>query len=358
MLAQSRSARDAEDPRVAAGTMKPANPTVPWVAWDENVAGVKQVFVSRLVGGTQFVIANNGNPISTGSGDATRADITFSGNTPYVTWRQNVNGVPTGFVGHFVNAANPTFVLDESDIPLTPTSQADVREPISSSCTANPFNADGRNCQASAIGTPFYLFTNGSSPRGLFAGAYQPAAVVTDGASSITTSSVTVHGSVNPGGASVAASFQFGPTTAYGRTTGSAKTGPDNHSDLLTAVLSGLPAGTKIHYRTVVTSDFGTFTGRDRTLITGGGAFNRAGRLLSAGRKVSVSGPAPVCKRGQRISLTVSVIRVTAQPAEAGQFTTALVSHANGIWCSRSPAGTSSVAGTQPGTGPRGSPAA
>ena len=41
--------KDAEDPRVAAGTMNPANPTVPWVTWDEDVEGVKQVFVSRLV---------------------------------------------------------------------------------------------------------------------------------------------------------------------------------------------------------------------------------------------------------------------------------------------------------------------
>ena len=61
-----------------------------------------------------------------------------------MSWREDIGGgVEQAFVGHFVNAANPTFVLDESDVPLTPTAQADVREPISSSCTANPFNADG-----------------------------------------------------------------------------------------------------------------------------------------------------------------------------------------------------------------------
>ena len=90
-----------------------------------------------------------------------------------------------GFVGHFVNAANPTFVLDESDVPLTPTAQADVREPISSSCTANPFNADGAACQGGAVGTPFFLFTNGTSPRGLFADAYQPGTPVTGAASGV-----------------------------------------------------------------------------------------------------------------------------------------------------------------------------
>ena len=41
---------DAEDPRVAAGTMTAGSPTVPWVVWDESVSGVDRIFVSRLVG--------------------------------------------------------------------------------------------------------------------------------------------------------------------------------------------------------------------------------------------------------------------------------------------------------------------
>jgi hypothetical protein len=159
-------------------------------------------------------------------------------------------------------------VLDESDVPLTPTSQADVREPISSSCTANPFNADGAACQGGAIGTPFFLFTNGTSPRGLFAGAYQPGTTVTGGASGITTSGATVTGTVNPQGASVNVSFQYGTTTAYGQSTPAQKTGPDDAADTFSAALAGLPAGTTIHYRALASSDFGTFAGADQTLTT------------------------------------------------------------------------------------------
>jgi hypothetical protein len=264
-------AADAEDPRVAAGTMNAANPTVPWVAWDETVSGVKQIIVSRLVGtGTSahFQLVNTGAPISNGSTDATRPDITFSGNTPYISWRETVGGVTKGFLGHFVNAANPTFVLDASNVPLTPTAQADVREPISSSCTANPFNADGAACQGAAVGTPFFLFTNGTSPRGLFAGAYQPGPVTTGTASAITPSSATLSGSVNPLGASAKLSFEFGTTTAYRSTTTPHKTGPDNRSDAFTATLSGLPAETTIHYRAVALTDFGKFVGVDRTFAT------------------------------------------------------------------------------------------
>jgi hypothetical protein len=164
---------DAEDPQVAAGTMVPGNPTVPWVTWDEAVGGVQQVFVARLVGtGTaaHFQIVNNGAPISAPFG-GTRADITFSANTPFVSFRTQIGPVTRGFIGHFINPANPTFVLDEFNIPLTPTSAADVREPISSNCTANPFNGDGSACQGGSVPTPFFLFTNGSSPLRLFAGA-------------------------------------------------------------------------------------------------------------------------------------------------------------------------------------------
>jgi hypothetical protein len=262
---------DAEDPRVASGTMNPANPTVPWVAWDEDTGTHHQVFVSRLVGtgaAARFVPVNNGQPISAAGVDATRADITFSGNTPYVTWRSDSGGSATTTVGHFVNAANPTFVVDKSGTPITPLAQADVREPISSGCTANPFNADGAACQGGATGTPFFLLTNGTSTRSLFANAYQPDAPVTGTASAVGQTTATISGTVNPEGARASVSFQFGPTTAYGQTTAVQTTGPDNAADAFSAALSGLPAGTTIHYRAVATSDFGTQVGADQTLTT------------------------------------------------------------------------------------------
>jgi hypothetical protein len=266
----SNPAADAEDPRVAAGTMNPANPSAPWVTWEETVGGVHQVFVSRFVATPtpHFQIVNGGQPISTPGVDSTRADITFSGNTPYVTWREQTRSGTVGFGGHFVNAANPTFVLDQSDVPLTPTAQADVREPISSSCTANPFNADGAACQGGAVGTPFFLFTDGTSPSGLFADAYQPDAPVTGAASAVTDSTATLSATVNPEGAAVKVSFQFGTTTAYGQSTAVQMLAPGNVPTPFTAALTGLPAGTTVHYRAVAASDFGTFVGADQTLTT------------------------------------------------------------------------------------------
>jgi hypothetical protein len=283
---------DAEDPRVAAGTMNPANPTVPWVVWDENVGGHKQVFVSRLVGtgaAAQFQLANGGAPISVGANDSVRPDITFSGNTPYVSWREDTGGgVEKAFVGHFVDPANPTFVLDGSDVSLTPTAQADVRQPISSSCTANPFNADGASCQGSAVGTPFFLFTAGTSPLGLFADAYQPSTPVTGPATAVGGSTATVSGSVNPQGAPVTVSFQFGTTQAYGQSTPAQRLGADSTSDAFLSPLSGLPSGTPIHYRAIAVTDFGTVVGADQTFTTSPPKPKKAG-VASAGR-VKVKG--------------------------------------------------------------------
>jgi hypothetical protein len=265
-------AANAEDPQIAAGTMNPANPTVPWVVWDEPVKGVNQVFVSRLTGtgaAAHFQIVNGGAPISTGATPATRADITFSGNTPYVSWRENTPaGGERAFLGHLVNPASPTFQLDEADVPLTPTAQADVREPISSACTANPFNSDGAACQGGAIGTPFFLFTNGTSPRGLFGGAYRPANPITGSATSITGSAATLNGAVNPAGANTKVFFQFGKTTAYGSATPVQKTGVANAAVSFSATVSGLTSGTTYDYRAVAQTDFGTFFGANATFTT------------------------------------------------------------------------------------------
>lgn len=160
----SRSKADAEDPRVAAGTMTPGQPTVPWVVWSEQVHGAQAIFVARLVNGTHFQIVNGGKPVSAKGADAIKPDIGFSRTTPYVTWHQKVGKTVRLFVGHLRGAANPRFVFDArkgvaaSQRGLTLASPS----PISSSCTANPFNGDGSACQGGASGQPFFLFNDGA----------------------------------------------------------------------------------------------------------------------------------------------------------------------------------------------------
>jgi hypothetical protein len=255
-------AASAVDPRVAAGTMTPGNPTVPWVAWEETSGGHERIFVSRLVNGA-FKLANGGRPLPTlvNGIDAKRPDITFSGNTPYVSWHEGSQVV----TGHFTTP--DSFVIDNGAVGTNVSDN--VRAPISSGCTADPFNADGAGCQAGAAGTPFFLYSDGDpSHAKLLADAYQPDTPVTLGPTGVGTSTGTLNGSVNPQGAAVKVSFQFGATTAYGSTTAVQKIGVGNAPVGFSAALSGLAAGTTVHYRAVATSDFGTFTGADQTLTT------------------------------------------------------------------------------------------
>jgi hypothetical protein len=261
---------DAEDPRVAAGTLTPGGTTVPWVVWSEVIGvGRHGIFVSRLVGGDHFEIFNQGQPISNTLNDATRPDIAFSGNTPYITWQENVAGQFRAFSGHFEGGATaPVFKLD-TPTGIARTGTVDLRPPVSSTCTANPTNADGSTCQAAALGTPFFLFADGAAgAQHLFADAYAPSDIATGAASAVTASSATVAGSVNPGGARVKVHFDFGPTTAYGSSTPDQVLVVGSVATAFSVALTGLPAGTTIHYRAVASSDFAPITGADQTFTT------------------------------------------------------------------------------------------
>ena len=260
-----------ENPRVAAGTLTPGQPTVPWVVWEEELGGGRHViYVSRLVGGDHFELFNGGLFVSNGNNDASRPDITFAGNVPYISWQEQVGTSLLTFVGHFEGgAAAPIFQLDTPD-GIAASAFTDVdnaqRAPISSTCTANPTNADGSACQGGAVGTPFFLFTAGA-PRAkkLFAEAFAPSDVETLAASGLTSSSAILNGSANPGGASVRVHFDFGATTAYGATTASETLGVAVVPTPFDAQVTGA-AGSTLHYRAVAASDFTTITGPDATV--------------------------------------------------------------------------------------------
>ncbi len=164
---------DAEDPRVAAGTLTPGQPTVPWTVWSEDVGGHHAIFVSRLVDGTHFVLFNGGNPISGPDEDAGTPDITFFGNTPYISWIDTHGNDQRGVVGHFDPSG--TFVTDTPGGirptalrgPHGPLSLIDARVALSSSCTADPFTQDGSACAPGDVNAAFDTFTAAGRPQRL-----------------------------------------------------------------------------------------------------------------------------------------------------------------------------------------------
>jgi hypothetical protein len=332
--------RDAENPRVAAGTLKPGGATVPWVVWQEDLGlgeGKHAVFVSRLMGGDHFELFNGGQPISNTQNDATRPDITFSGNVPYISWQEKISDTQVTFIGHFEGgAAAPVFELDTPDgidNSAFGNAKAPQRAPISSGCTANPFNADGASCQGGAIGTPFFLYTAGDpGAQKLFAQAFAPTDVTTLGATDVSATDATLNGSANPGGAAVLTHFDFGPTAVYGASTADA---PLDVASIVTpfdAALSGLTQNETVHFRAVAKTDFVTVDGPDLSFVAGNtpptisiddlpDSVRRRdlgmGRLLTV--QLTVSEPATiVLDLVNRDGKTVR--EVTLQQASAGSF--------------------------------------
>jgi RHS repeat-associated protein len=93
--------------------------------------------------------------------------------------------------------------------------------------------------------------------------------VTTKDASSVGETSATLNGGVNPNGKSITYKFEYGTTTAYGKTT-TTKSYPAASAELpASEVLTGLLAKTLYHFRVSATNASGTAYGADKTFTTG-----------------------------------------------------------------------------------------
>jgi hypothetical protein len=84
----------------------------------------------------------------------------------------------------------------------------------------------------------------------------------------VTAESATLNATINPEGAAATVQFQFGATTAYGQSTSLQRLAPANAPNPFAANLSGLSAGSIVHYRAIANTDFGSLVGADQTLQT------------------------------------------------------------------------------------------
>ncbi len=98
-----------------------------------------------------------------------------------------------------------------------------------------------------------------------------PPTAVTNDATAINLTGGTLNGTVNPNGAVTAVTFEYGLTTSYGSTVTAVPPSLTGNTDQpVSAVVSGLPQNTLIHYRVVAVNSGGPTNGNDMTFTTGG----------------------------------------------------------------------------------------
>jgi hypothetical protein len=131
-----------------------------------------------------------------------------------------------------------------------------------------------------------------------------PPIVSTLAATSVTGTSATLNGTVNPNGISTTYYFQYGTTTSYGSTTTSTSAGSGTSAVAVTANLTGLTGGTTYHFRLTATNSDGTIYGNDFSFTPGAAvvstttASSITTSTASSGGNVSSDGGLAVSARG------------------------------------------------------------
>jgi hypothetical protein len=114
-----------------------------------------------------------------------------------------------------------------------------------------------------ATGTDQTFTTSGTPPT-----PTTPPTVASAAATSISPTSATLNGTVNPTGQATGYYFEYGTTAAYGFQTASASAGAGTTNVPAPSSVTGLQPGTAYHYRLVAVSAGGTSLGSDQTFTT------------------------------------------------------------------------------------------
>ncbi|HEX2434707.1 MAG TPA: fibronectin type III domain-containing protein [Gaiellaceae bacterium] len=117
---------------------------------------------------------------------------------------------------------------------------------------------------------------------GIFTTSAAPVAV-TGSAKSVSTTSATLTGTVDPNGRATSWYVEYGTSTAYGSKTAAKNAGSGTTARSVSTAVSKLTPGRLYHYRLVATSDAGTSRGADRTFSTAGSPMVRTGSAVEIG---------------------------------------------------------------------------
>jgi hypothetical protein len=295
-------AANAENPNVAAGSLNPANPTVPWVAWHESTGTAPgKVFVSRLIPAQNvFQIFPGPNPDGSVNADPSRdadePDLFFEGNVLHVTWKETTaSGKLHAFQRTFTPGANGAGGRwsDAEDLQVDPTQDA-----------GNPgIGAFG--------GSPFVTWAEGTGDptAGHTLLKHDPATeqAQTLAPSAITTTSARLNAAAAGDPGVFAASFDV--TDPSGTRTVSAGDVTHNAPDAsqpFGADLTGLAPNSIVRVRAKLATALGTITGPEQDFVTAGSGAPGAVGLPPTPAQVQVK---PAGKRVHRVRVVFTLSR-------------------------------------------------
>jgi NHL repeat/WD40-like Beta Propeller Repeat len=169
-------------------------------------------------------------------------------------------------------------------------------DPSAGICTpSDTFAASGTGSIAQGQGVAVndasgvvYVADAGDNTVKLFSAATVPDAT-TGPASSVTPTTATVSGTVNPQGVSASYQFEYGTDSSYGSLAPAtaAVAGSDSADHVETAALTGLSPSTTYHFRIDTSNVNGSNDGADQTFRTSGPPQIDSGQVQSAGRTVA-----------------------------------------------------------------------
>ena len=160
---------------------------------------------------------------------------------------------------------------------------------------ASPSAAGGRVFVATGASVTAYQISQPATPPA-------PPAVASEPASSITQTTATLNGTVNPNGVEVSkCEFEYGTTISYGQTAKcAALPGSGENPASVSAAVTGLAASTTYHYRIVAATASAESDGSDQTF------------------KTTPDAPAGVTKPASSIGQTTATLNATVNPNGAG----------------------------------------
>ncbi|HJQ37008.1 MAG TPA: N-acetylmuramoyl-L-alanine amidase [Thermoanaerobaculia bacterium] len=228
--------------------------------------GTETLSLSGLtVGNTYYVRVYDYGSLEPSGADA-NFRICLTG-TPVTNYTLSVSGAGNGSGTVTGNGINCSINSGSTSGTCSASFSSGTNVPL----TATPnggstFTTWGGAC--SGAGGCTVTMSSNKSVSASFAMSSVSPSVLTDNATSVTETTATINGRVNPNNASTSAWFEWGPTNSLGNFTSSQGLGSGNALVPYSANLSGLTCGTTYYYRASANNSGGTASGSILTFST------------------------------------------------------------------------------------------